>query len=436
MAVSDWLDANFSEVDPVGFYRDLFPLGELDERAAMTKGKYCGIAVQVLGARKAKRFTITDDLKAIVDLIQEDEFTVISPISYAGKKQSREMARNLYALTFDVDDLCVRSNGRDIGIETLFRQIENNLLPRPTYVVATGDRNIHLYYMLERAVPLFDNVIEQLINYRHELTETLWNAYVTDASEAVQQEAVTQAYRAVGSIRKDHKGRVRAWLTGDKVTIEYMNRFVRDENRVTRFAYKKDVIAATGSIKQEKRHGYHYTVNSGFYRWMLGRIESEAKIGKRYFCICALVIAGIKTDTPLKQIKKDAYDLIPLLDQQSPPDNRFTKSDVDKALSFYKPSYRYVRKKTIERMTGIKMPEHKKNGRTKEQHIKLLNLTNAARRMIGEEFATGRPTKRDLIADYVKEHPRATQRQIAAALGVSPSTVNKWLKILRSEQGE
>ena len=338
------------------------------------------------------------------------------------------MARNLYALTFDVDDLCIRSNGRDIGIETLFRQIENDLLPRPTYVVATGDRNIHLYYMLERAVPLFNNVVDQLINYRHELTETLWNAYVTDSSEAVQQEAVTQAYRAVGSIRKDHKGRVRAWLTGDKVTIEYMNRFVHDENKITKFAYKKDAIAARGSEKQETSNRYHYTVNSAFYRWMLGKIESDAKIGKRYFCICALAIAGIKTDTPYNQVKKDAYDLIPLLDQQSPPDNRFTKSDVDKALSFYKPSYRYVHKKTLERMTGIEMPERKRNGRTREQHMKYLNGMNAVKRSIGEEFATGRPTKRDLIAAYAKEHPTATQREIAAALGVSLTTVNKWLK--------
>ena len=40
----------------------------------------------------------------------------------------------------------------------------------------------------------------------------------------------------------------------------------------------------------------------------------------------------------------------------------------------------------------------------------------------------GAPTKRDEIRAYAAEHPEASQRAIAKALGVSPTTVNKWLK--------
>ena len=40
----------------------------------------------------------------------------------------------------------------------------------------------------------------------------------------------------------------------------------------------------------------------------------------------------------------------------------------------------------------------------------------------------GAPTKRDEIRAYAAEYPEASQRAIAKALGVSPTTVNKWLK--------
>lgn len=424
--VSDWLCANFSEVDPMGFYRDLFPIGELDTKDAMTKGKYCAIAVQIKGKR-AKRSTITDDLEVIETVINEDLFTVISPISYAGKRQTKTNARNLYAVTVDVDSLCVRSNGRQIGIETLFRQIDNERLPRPTYIVATGDRNIHLYYMLEQAMPLFSNVLDQLTVFRQDLTQNIWNRYITDLYNAVQQEPPTQSYRAVGTMRKDGLGRVRAFLTGDKVSIEYLNSFVDDASRIKEYTYKKDVSNPSKSKGKTRTSGSYYRIHQGFYYWWIEQIKSKARIGRRYFCICALAIIGIKTDTPLEQVQQDAYDLIPLLDKDSPSDNRFTKNDVDKAMRFYKASYRYTRKKTLERMTGIEMPTHKRNGRTKEQHMKYLNGMNAVRRAMGEDLHTGRKPKKDLILTYAKEHPEATKKEIAGALGVGLSTVYKWL---------
>ena len=435
MNVAEWLAENYSEISPIGFYRDLFPVGELDAKDAMTKGQYCAIAVQI-GENRAKRLTITDDLDTIQKVTNEDLFTVISPVSYAGKAQKKTNARNLYAITVDVDSLCVRENGRPIGIETLIRQIENEVLPRPTYIVATGDRNIHLYYMLETAIPLFRNVLEQLTLFRQELTLNIWNRYITDLYNAVQQEPPTQSYRAVGTVRKDGKGRVRAFLTGDKVTIEYLNQFVSDENRIKRFAYKSDIANPSSKSDKEFKTGRYYIVNQGFYYWMLEQIKEKAKIGRRYFCICTLVIAGVKTNTPLEQVRQDAYNLIPLLDRNSPPDNRFTKKDVNNALSFYKDSYRYTRKKTLERMSGIQMPTHKRNGRTKEQHMKYLNGMNAVRRSIGEDLGAGRPSKKELVFTYLNEHPKASVRTIAKELGINQSTAQKWAKIWHSEQGK
>ncbi len=40
----------------------------------------------------------------------------------------------------------------------------------------------------------------------------------------------------------------------------------------------------------------------------------------------------------------------------------------------------------------------------------------------------GRKPKRDLVRDYAAGHPEASQREISSALGISKTTVNKWLK--------
>lgn len=45
--LTEWLEQFFDEVEPLEFYRDVFPAGSLDQRDAMTKGKYTGIVCAI-----------------------------------------------------------------------------------------------------------------------------------------------------------------------------------------------------------------------------------------------------------------------------------------------------------------------------------------------------------------------------------------------------
>ena len=54
-----------------------------------------------------------------------DNFLLMSPISYAGKTRDSSMARELYALTFDLDGLISTDKSPYSGIKELFWQIEN-----------------------------------------------------------------------------------------------------------------------------------------------------------------------------------------------------------------------------------------------------------------------------------------------------------------------
>ena len=63
--VERFLSDHFPEIGHRDFYRDLFPVGALEARGEYVDGRYCGIAVQVVGKAKAKRYSVTDDLDVI-----------------------------------------------------------------------------------------------------------------------------------------------------------------------------------------------------------------------------------------------------------------------------------------------------------------------------------------------------------------------------------
>lgn len=80
------LATRFPEVVALEFYREVFPSGSLAKRGEYVEGRYCAIAVRVREDR-AYRYSITDDLETINDLIQTDDFCIMSPVTYAGKTQ-------------------------------------------------------------------------------------------------------------------------------------------------------------------------------------------------------------------------------------------------------------------------------------------------------------------------------------------------------------
>ena len=102
----------------------------------------------------------------------------------------------------------------------------------------------------------------------------------------------------------------------------------------------------------------------------------------------------------------------------------------------------------LERKTAIPMPARKRNGLTRADSLELARTARDIRqRRKGTNWwdngnRDGRPKgsqnkahpKRDAILAYAEEHPGASQREIAAALGVSKTTVNKWLRDARQTE--
>ena len=436
------LESRYQEVSPLEFYRDLFPVGELEPRGKQIQGMYNAIAVKVVGKRRAERYTVCDDLEPIDQLVSGNDFVVISPVSYAGKAQSQRNARNLYALAFDLDGLIVK-DGDPVGLKNLIHQFgvaDPAFHPTPTYIVSSGS-GVHLYYLLLKPIPLFKNVLEQVYRYRRYFTQRLWNRYVTTLSRDPQFESVTQPFRAVGSVAKDGEQRVRAFRVGYKVTIEDLNRLcVDDAAKIKTFAYKSDLTL--DQAKEKYPDWYHerielkrpvgvWAIKRDLYDWWLRRIRLEASLGHRYFCIMCLAIYAQKCGISREELERDAFSLIDLFDSQSPADgsNSFDEADVIKALDAFDPSYITFPRDTISLLSGIEIIPNKRNYRKQEIHLARARAVQSIDYANGEwRNKNGAPTKRDQILECAADHPDWSHSRIAKELGVSRTTVIKWLK--------
>ena len=223
----------YERVNPEDFYYELFPEGEFQIKGEFQKLKYNGIALEILPKDKTKRYTITDDHEIIIDLLQSPNFVIISPISYIGKTRSSKNARCFYALCIEVDNILINKNGLE-GLANLVYQIENNILPKPTFMVCSGN-GVHLYYQFEKPLFLFPKVVDRLQNYKRWLTRKIWNRYVTTSynEKDVQYESLFQGFRMVGGVTKRLNERTVAFRIGEKVSVDYMNSFLPKEPIVT-----------------------------------------------------------------------------------------------------------------------------------------------------------------------------------------------------------
>lgn len=433
------LSALFCEISYMDFYRDVFPVGSFEVQGVYEDQKYNGIAVSIQrGGRHTKRFTVTDDLDVIGKLALTDDFCLMSPISYAGKSRKSENARFMYALAIDLD-----------GVETLeqwnffMKQVDYGHemlsfvwgLPRPTYLVSSGT-GLHIYYVFEKPIPLFRNIVEQLEVLKKRLTWQAWTQGASSLHDQVQYESLFQGFRMVGTITKTG-GRCRAFRVGEKVTVEYLNCYVPEEYQVKNFAYKSELHLEEAQKKYpewyqkrviEGRPRQTWTCKKDLYDWWIRKLSAGAEQGHRYWCIMTLATYAKKCGVARDVLENDAYGLIPLMNTKG---DEFTEDDVLHALEAYTDSYITYPIDTIVNRTGITIEKNKRNGRKQEQHIKIMNAIRDIEHPDGEwRNKEGRPKgssqQKKLVEEWQKSHPDGKKADCIRDTGLSKPTVYRW----------
>lgn len=439
--LTEYLHTYYDELEPREFYRELFREGELQEKGIYEKGKYNGIIVEVTrdkledGRNKILRHIVTDDLDKIDEVVRRDNFCLMSPISYIGNRRNSDSGRALYALAIDLDGLRVKEDN-PIGLKTLFHQIENlDRIPMPTYIVSSGT-GLHLYYVFEKPIMLFPNVVKQLQKYKRELTRIVWQGYITSLEDNVQYESLFQGFRVVGTITKKGE-RARAFKTGKRITMEYMNEFVRDEFKTSEFVYKSNLTLAQAKVKYpewyekrivNKQPKGTWICKRAVYDWWKNRIINEAKTGHRYYCMMMLAVYARKSGIDREELEKDAFIFMEKFDKlPSSEDNPFTEKDVIDALQAYDDRYMTYPINSISYLTDVPIEKNKRNYRKQIEHLKIARFVrdeiNGNKDWQNKE---GRPSKEQIVKEYRENNPNARKCDCIRDTGLSKMTVYKW----------
>lgn len=438
-------DYGYQSVCAIDFYDDIFG-DDLEESRLpddYVSGEYAAIALERIPVNgktgyRGKRITVTKGNTELYKLIDSSKnFCMIAPVSYIGKQRSNKNARYLYALVIEIDNIKPKA-----GIDELFYSWERKVLtmPKPTYVVCSGS-GVHLYFVFERPIPLFQNIFEQITEAKKHFTRFFWNRYVTKSYEPenVQYESINQPFRCVGTVTKNGKACVMAFETGKKITIEYLNEFLPEEKRINTI-YKSKI-----SLDQAKKlypKWYQRRIIEGkgcecwnrhegiYYNW-IEKVKVGATVGHRYHCIENLCSLAVQCNISPEQVEKDCRDLIPVLDALSNEENNpFTEYDVLCALKTYHTADERAYRRKIEftsKKTGIPLTPNKRNNREQEKHLQIARSAQNVDYPNGEwRNKNGRPNKAKIIQEWRELHPDGRKIDCERDTGLSRHTVLKW----------
>lgn len=462
MTVHEWLADSFPAVSPMSFYRGIFPEGELERKGERITGKYCGIIVEITGdrkqdgKRKIKRYSITDELEAVEKVLQSDNFCLCSPISYAGKERTAERARMVYALAIDVDRIRMKPDsrtGEPEGLRDLYHQMTTaKHIPKPTYMVSSGT-GLHLYYLLENPLPLFHDIAKELQELKRELTRKVWNGYVVDidSSKEIQQEGIYQGFRMPGTVTKNGD-RAEAFLTGERVTLEYLNSFVDEPHKAKQAEnYKRQGKIRLSEAKEKYGDWYERRIKNkearkaipfsrAVYDNWLSRIKKEATVGHRYYCLMTLAMYARKCSyydekrnpqpVTRAELERDSLRLFDHMESLTEDEsNHFSNDDIIAALESFDDKWVNYPRAAIEYRTAIEIPAQKRNHQKQADHLEEARAIRDIRsRRRGEKWDqhNGRKDKAHMVRSWRQKHPDSNKAQCSRDTGLDYKTVLKW----------
>lgn len=437
----NWLSNNYEEVNGYDFYNDLFPnnenKGELNADFSKPNAIYLYEDERDKGTerRLRRRIMLKDTWEEdYMNYVEENPMTLCSGLTYRGRTNKLVHAQQMNALIFDLDSVTLKQ------LNVLFNRFDENpewirTLPRPTYVSMSGS-GLHLYYFLEEPIDLFPNIKDQFRELKHVLTFRIWEYRETTKEENIQYQGINQGFRMIGSCNNKHGLLVKAFKTGERVTIEYLNSYCHDEKKRVdvneRFFVEHTLEEAKMKfpewyqkvIVEKNKKSNNWIVKRDLYDWWKRKIP-EIKGGHRYYFLMTLVIYGVKCNIPKKEVEKDLYELYEIVKKVN-HEHELTLEDVKSALDVYDPSYNNFPIDVIVEKTGIQIQKNKRNFRKQEIHLKLARGQLALLQEMGE-VEVGRPSKEKLVKEYIKNNPGDNPTEIARALNISRPTVYKYL---------
>lgn len=443
------------EVSAMELYGDVFKLGTgfLTKAGERRDGHDFNGNPIFLGSWDGKirrEMGFEDTFEEQLGRFQQADWAILNGLTYWGRVNDGQHQNKLCALVFDYDIDKQRQVPKKLYNFLYGAFSESRLYPIPNYMVLSS-HNVHLYYVLEEPLDLFPVVKTQAKKLKHELSRIMMNMYTTNI-EKPDAQGINQGFRIVGGRTKGGEGvaypTVRAFrLNEHPFSIDELNERVPEEARVQPGRKSKYTIEQVKELFPEwyeqvivggKRTTGRWVVKEDLYRWWLKKAYDEGVPGHRYYCVMALAVFAAKCGILDKnRVRRDAESLMGKFNDFAGAEP-FTEDDVKSALECLDLRFCNFSRKELASYTGVPMPANKRNYRPQSQHLKIarfardLNYDTPDGWREGNGRPKGSPNKghpkRDAIRAYAVEHPDASHSAIAKALGVSRTTVIKWLK--------
>jgi hypothetical protein len=436
----------YERVDPVEFYREIFPNNEnswehhMDYSHPNALYLYCeDISTKKLRRRVMYNDTWEDDYYGYV---AENPMTLCSGLSYRGNANKIAQAQRMNALIVDLDGVGLSEFQ---GLFSRFYDLDPKkhtfALPVPTFMALSG-YGIHVYYVFEEPIDLFPNIKLQMNTLKNRFTFRLWD---TDTSQEKQQQfqSINQGFRMVGSINAKYGTEIIAYRTGKKVTLEHLNSYVPEEykvdvnrpfrpSKITRIEamekypewYQRVVVEGNRRMPKWNIGGQKGHNGDELYKWWMNRVK-EIVGGHRYFFMMCLAIYATKCDIPKERLERDIQDVFDVLVKVKHGDNILTQDDVKAALEAYSKEYYNFTIKDIELLTDLRIERNRRNGRKQDFHLRLARGQLAIMKESGEA-SQGRPSAEMKVKLYRENYPEAKIKDCIKNTGLSQSTVYKW----------
>lgn len=395
---------------------------------------------KLVGDRRRRRILFEDTFEETLAEFRDANWAITNGLTYWGRANTADAQSKMCAMIFDLD-------GQDDGTLTAFLyncRSDYPVYPEPNYIILSG-HNVHLYYVLEEPADLYPNTKSLLKDMKYHLTDRMWNKHTSREWEHPQHQGINQGFRVIGGKTKDG-GTVRAFAVNTHpFSLEELNDFLPPEQQVDLSKKWRETRYTLEQAKERFPEWYEKVIVGGgradgswnakedLYNWWLRKIRAGATFSHRYFCLMALAIYAVKCGiTDRKRVKADMDSLVPFLDSVDTEHPFGNDHEVENALECLDLRYKKFPIKDLERISGIAIPKNKRNYRKQALHLRMARSNLEILSEDAGHALQGRPKgsgeKRELIRSYAREHPDANHSDIAKALGVSRSTVIKWLR--------
>lgn len=403
------------------------------------------------GGKARHRLMLRDDDETLT-FLENREFAIMSPVTYVGRTNSYRNARYLYAFAIDLDGVSIHE------VRALLRGMTTGVYPVANIIVNSG-HGVHVYYLLERPVGMYETRLEALNKMKAGLTKIVW---LVSRLDNPQVQSVVQGFRLPGTKTKFGKPIRAFWNKSAPLhTLEELNGFLGiyklTDEEIGQLNEKHPHNPARVTLEEAKklwpewyasrvvgrnRVGKKWSISRGLYDWWLGKLKdgSEVTVHHRYWCVLTLVIYAVKCGIPREEVLNDALALVPAFDRKTETvDNPFSKDDVMDAMRAYDEQYCKWPLKVIETTTGIRIERNKRNGRGRKEHVKLMNLVRdnisypnggwraGNGRKKGVRLAAENSSFASIVREWQEQHYGCRNKSLCAReTGLTRPTVHRW----------